>query len=187
VPVDAAVGREIWHATAPLRRCPGVRWTDPALYHFTLRFLGPVHSDRRDALDEALQEAVAESREFELTLGGVGAFPDTRRPRVIWLSAQSGADALTRLAQRLERALVCRGFASETKAYRPHLTLGRAHGEVPVTSLQQAMAEVQSLSVVSSTQAGSLVLMSSELSPRGPRYTPLAELPLGSAPVGSHP
>jgi 2'-5' RNA ligase len=100
----------------------GVGFTRIEQLHFTLAFLG----EQRDA-GEALAagESLREVTAFELALSGVGAFPSTARPRVLWIAATTGAPELIAAAERLRGALEQRGFALEERKFRPHLTLGR--------------------------------------------------------------
>src|SRR2546423_13156465 len=97
----------------------GVGFTRVEQLHFTLAFLG----DQRDA-DQALAagEALRQSPRFEVALSGVGAFPNTARPRVLWLGVSAGASELISLADRLRAELRSRGFATEDRKFRAHLT-----------------------------------------------------------------
>ena len=100
----------------------GVGFTRVEQLHFTLAFLG----EQRDA-DEALAagETLRQSPQFEVALAGVGAFPNTARPRVLWLGVSSGAAELISLAERLQVELRSRGFSLDDRHFRPHLTVGR--------------------------------------------------------------
>ena len=100
----------------------GVGFTKVEQLHFTLAFLGEQpHPDEALAAGESLREV----RAFDLVLSGVGAFPSTMRPRVLWLGVTDGAAELIGAAERLQKALRERGFALEDRKFRPHLTLGR--------------------------------------------------------------
>src|SRR2546427_10251860 len=100
----------------------GVSFTRIEQLHFTLAFLG-----EQPGADEALAagESLRESAAFDLVLSGVGAFPSTMRPRVLWIGATEGASELVAAAERLRGALEQRGFRLEERKFRPHLTLGR--------------------------------------------------------------
>jgi 2'-5' RNA ligase len=100
----------------------GVTFTRPEQLHFTLAFLG-----EQPGPDEALAagEILRETPAFDLALSGVGAFPNTERPRVLWLGVSAGAAELMETAERLRAALRRRGFAIEQRKFRPHLTFGR--------------------------------------------------------------
>jgi RNA 2',3'-cyclic 3'-phosphodiesterase len=100
----------------------GVGFTKVEQLHFTLAFLG-----EQPGPEQALAagESLRESAAFELVLSGVGAFPSTMRPRVLWIGATEGAPELVAAAERLRSALEQRGFKLEERKFRPHLTLGR--------------------------------------------------------------
>jgi 2'-5' RNA ligase len=90
--------------------------------HFTLAFLGEQpEADQALAAGESLRTMGA----FEVVLSGVGAFPSTMRPRVLWIGVTGGAAEMIDAAERLHKALLDRGFTLEDRKFRPHLTLGR--------------------------------------------------------------
>src|SRR3972149_1423476 len=61
-----------------------VRWVAPENIHLTLKFLGAVDAGKLSALQPAIAEACAGIPPFALMLAGIGAFPNTRRPNVVW-------------------------------------------------------------------------------------------------------
>ena len=93
--------------------------------HLTLHFLG--HHPRSDVeqLASALTPVVARHGRFGLAAEGVGAFPDIRRPRVLWAGV-GGAHLprLVALQAELGDALRKSGIALEDR-FHPHLTLAR--------------------------------------------------------------
>src|SRR2546428_7051399 len=100
----------------------GVSFTKLEQLHFTLAFLG----EQPDAQEAASAgEVLRESRAFELAISGVGAFPNTARPRVLWLGVSAGATELMETAERLRGELRRRGFQIEERKFQPHLTIGR--------------------------------------------------------------
>jgi len=100
----------------------GVSFTKLEQLHFTLAFLGE-QPDAKEAASAG--EVLRESRAFELAISGVGAFPNTLRPRVLWLGVSAGAAELMETAERLRGELRRRGFQIEERKFQPHLTLGR--------------------------------------------------------------
>src|SRR5438105_3139908 len=90
-------------------------WTRDEQLHFTLAFLGEQPESALAALESAGLEAARACASFDLSLAAAGAFPDPRRPRVLWLGAQEGAAALTALAEALRTALQVRGFSLEER------------------------------------------------------------------------
>src|SRR3954452_20743766 len=66
-----------------------VKWVRPAGIHLTLEFLGNVMSDRIEDVEAALRAATSGSQPFTLQLGELGAFPNMKQPRVLWLGLVS--------------------------------------------------------------------------------------------------
>lgn len=163
-----------------------VKWLQPHHFHLTLKFLGETRRADLPALSAALREVAGRVAPFALALAGVGAFPSARRPRVIWLGAAAGGEALARLAAATEEACAALGWPREEKAYHPHLTLGRVrertHGaarRAPASpgALTRAL-EGESGAVAGETQVERIVLVRSELQRSGPVYTVLERFPL---------
>lgn len=111
-------------------RGPGLAATRAEQLHFTLAFLGEVPAEHLDRLATAA-EALSTFPPFQLSLQGMGAFPDLRRPRVIWLGVEEGRTELCAVAERLHAGLRSQGFALEDRAFAPHLTLARVKNRVP--------------------------------------------------------
>jgi RNA 2',3'-cyclic 3'-phosphodiesterase len=166
------------------RAANAIRWTRPEGIHLTLQFLGDVAEASIPEIVKALQTASMGSRHVSLALGGLGVFPNLRRPRVLWAGLDGTPEAVKGL-QRLHRAvsegLTPLGFKPD-KGFDPHLTLGRVRDSVRPN-------ELAAISDVISTQANSLVprlalqidaisLMKSDLQPGGSIYTRLASLEL---------
>lgn len=108
-----------------VRRAVPAAWTRPEGWHLTLQFLGEWPAPRLAALQEAL-DGIDPGAAFVLRPGGLGAFPDLVRPRVLFLHlADDGQTAA--LAGRV-RAAVAAAWPDgpqDRKALRPHLTLAR--------------------------------------------------------------
>jgi RNA 2',3'-cyclic 3'-phosphodiesterase len=113
----AAIGR-----TLP-KNLPG-KLVAPDKWHFTLRFLGPTPREARDAIVARLSNASLGS-EFTLRFGELGAFPNARRARILWLGVTRGGERLSELAAVAEDAARSAGFAPEGRGFQPHLTLSR--------------------------------------------------------------
>ncbi|MDF2439256.1 MAG: 2,3-cyclic 3-phosphodiesterase [Abditibacteriota bacterium] len=63
---------------------PDIAWVKPPNWHLTLLFLGEVPVAQIDEVRSALHAACADIAPFELSIQGLGAFPNTRNPKVIW-------------------------------------------------------------------------------------------------------
>ena len=121
-----AVRRAAWDATAPLRDAArGARWVAAERLHLTLKFLGEQLEAQVAAVSASLDEVAGRHRAFTVQLGGVGAFPNIRRPRVVWMGVTPDP-RLELLHHDVEVACERLGFALDGRAFRPHLTLARA-------------------------------------------------------------
>ncbi|MFB6103977.1 MAG: RNA 2',3'-cyclic phosphodiesterase [Halobacteriaceae archaeon] len=106
----------------------GLRFTDPAQLHVTLKFLGHTDPDRLDSITAALDRAVATAGvdPFDVTVGGLGAFPSPEYINVIWVGIRSNGDtALVRLHEAVEAELVDLGFDPADHEFTPHATIAR--------------------------------------------------------------
>jgi 2'-5' RNA ligase len=176
----AAVQRAAFSLIEALRRPgDGVSWVKAENLHYTLRFLGELGEDGARRAAEAATEAAAKSPAFAAALGGLGAFPDPRRPRVIWLGMSEGGEALVALAHGLDRALAKRGFGSPDKRFSAHLTLGRVRE--PGRDWTEALAEAGLADPAARFSVERICVIESQLSPRGSIYTVRAEAPLTGA------
>jgi RNA 2',3'-cyclic 3'-phosphodiesterase len=138
----------------------------PPERHLTLAFLGETPEERIPAIEDAMREASATGRPFDLVLGPGGAFPDGARPRVVWVGVVEGGGALAALHGALATALERRGFATERRAFVPHVTALRVRGprdEALARSLLRALDGHRS----ASTRVTELVLFESRLHPTG--------------------
>lgn len=121
-----AIRRELWSAIEPIRDAPlPITWVRPEGIHLTLKFLGHVADARAPEMFAALSRAASGTRPLPLTLGGFGAFPDLRAPRVVWVGLES-PPGLELLQHHVEREFAPLGFPTEPRPFRPHVTLGRA-------------------------------------------------------------
>ncbi|TMQ72064.1 MAG: RNA 2',3'-cyclic phosphodiesterase, partial [Candidatus Eisenbacteria bacterium] len=75
-----------------------VSWVKRDNLHYTLRFLGDLGESGAARAAEAAREAAAAQPAFDARLGELGAFPNPRKARVLWLGLAEGADALSALA-----------------------------------------------------------------------------------------
>ncbi len=155
-----------------------VKWVEPSNLHLTLKFLGNIEGCQVSALKEALGLSIRGMVPFQLQLEGLGAFPRTTSPRVIWVGVSVGEKELTELAQAVEGACAGLGFAAEDRPFSAHLTVGRVRSREGLASLIKKL-QVAEFRASTLAPINRVILFQSTLSPKGPTYTPLAELPLG--------
>lgn len=177
--------RRIAAVTERIRRSAGaaageVRWVPDENVHLTVQFLGAVPEERVEAVGAAIAAAAASAGPLLLEVKGAGGFPNSRRPRVVWLGLSGDVEALAALAADLGKRLAPLGFAPEARPFAAHLTLGRARDSRGAPGLGGALAAAAQDDGVT-WRATELVLFESHLSPRGPRYEPVRRAPLGGA------
>jgi 2'-5' RNA ligase len=107
------------------------RFVEASQGHVTLRFLGQRSSEEQTRIVRAATAAAQGASPFAMALGGLGVFPDDRRPHTLWIGLKEGASELTALAARLDAELARAGFRSEGRPYVPHLTLARIKRRPP--------------------------------------------------------
>jgi RNA 2',3'-cyclic 3'-phosphodiesterase len=160
---------------APARKVMvGPRWAGRDQWHVTLQFLGPVAT--LAPVVEALAAGVSGLVPFRFHLGGSGAFPNSRRARVIWIGAAEGAAPMTEVAGGVNRALVPLGYEAEARIFRAHLSVARLRDQADVTPVVSALGDGP---VGEPWTVEEIVLYQSRLSPSGSSYSVLARLPLG--------
>jgi 2'-5' RNA ligase len=164
----------------PFADAAGLRPTDPSQAHVTLKFLGDTEESRLPAIREALATAVeaADVTPFDATLGGLGVFPHLEYISVVWLGVREGAGTaeLTRLHETVEAELTALGFDSEDHDFTPHVTLGRMDHAGGKELVQELVRERDP--TVGTTTVSEICLTKSTLTEDGPRYEPVARVPL---------
>ena len=157
-----------------------IRWLEAENFHVTLKFLGEVRQDRVPAVEEAVARVAGSTKSFTTEFGGFGAFPTIRRPRTVWLGVGANPE-LRCLKQDVEWALGDVGFDAETRAFHPHITLGRADdrgGAGAFRGLDDLMA---SMDFRGDLRVHTIDLMLSHLSRDGAWYSVLARARLASS------
>lgn len=100
----------------------GAKWQSAEQLHLTLLFLGHVNEERIAAVcDEAGQ---IQMDPFGLEVAGTGCFGQLQRPRNLWAGVQPAAP-VAELHETLKVRMDNLGFVTESRAFRPHITLAR--------------------------------------------------------------
>ncbi len=152
------------------RELPGLRWVKPNNIHLTLKFLGYTEEDKLPRLKEIVSKAAEETQSFTVTFSGLGAFPNTRNPRIIWVGVKEMSGALQTIVERLEKQVTALGLEAEKRSYKPHLTLGRVKERVGRKNFTDILAPFKNEDV-GRVVVGEISLIRSDLTPKGPIYT----------------
>ena len=139
--------------------------------HITLKFCGERPSETVDMLLDNLK-SIRPTGPFDINIEGIGAFPDMVRPRVAWAGVRGDTEHLFKIRDEVEKAALKASIPKENKKYTPHITIGRRNSDIPLP--EKALSAMQREALVTSPwTVREITLMRSELSPMGPRYTPL--------------
>jgi 2'-5' RNA ligase len=173
----ASVSKAAQSAIAKAAPRAPIRWVDPDNLHITTWFLGEVDDDRAEKVRAVLEQPLQTAR-FTMRLGGLGTFPPSGRPRVIWIGISQGAEPLVAIYQELALRFPTLGFEPERRAYSPHLTLARVK-EIRAGDAAAVRRALTSLSFrPSDGEVAHLTLFRSRLSPKGSQYEALLRVPL---------
>ncbi len=166
--------------TAPLVRAAEdtVRWVTPENIHLTIKFLGDVSPNQLELLNHTLSTEAAALPPFNMEIGGLGCFPNPRRPRVIWIGIQAPA-SLQHLVHTIENATGKIGYPPEEKTFSPHLTIGRVKPHAENTPALRTLLENMNVPSFGTASVNAIHLFRSELKPGGAVYSLLFSAPLG--------
>ncbi|MBI5969434.1 MAG: RNA 2',3'-cyclic phosphodiesterase [Deltaproteobacteria bacterium] len=149
-----------------------VKWVRPEGIHLTLKFLGSISLEDIEKLTLAITPVVVAWVPFEMKIFSLGCFPSSRNPRVLWLGVDRGGPEVLSLQKAIENKAAEVGFLSETKPFKPHLTLGRVRSAKGMNPLIQAM-EKHKDAEIGSFRVKEVHLFQSELKPSGAVHTKL--------------
>lgn len=182
--IPAPIREAIQQQTTVLRKSADsslVRWVPAGNLHLTLKFLGDVSTTNLPFLTQMLAREAGQHTGFSLQVGGLGAFPNSRRPRVIWIGIHA-PEELSALARSLESATRRLGYPPEERPFSPHLTIGRIKQTTSPADLQRVHTALESTQVgpLGSAEVTAVHLMKSDLQPTGSVYTRLFSAPLSA-------
>ena len=140
--------------------------------HFTVKFLGEISQNESLRVDASLKALNLKGGTVEVR--GVGAFPSSRRPSVIWAGVAPEHESIViPLAQSVLSALQSYG-EEDRRPFRPHATLARVRSPRESAALADCLKRNSEKSF-GTTPLRTMKLKSSLLTPRGPVYSDLGE------------
>ena len=173
VDVPEAHRRSIDTAISSLKaELPEARWSRADSWHLTLKFFGEVAEDDVPALTDRIREATSGVGNVESRLEDMGAFPSTRRARVLWVGVADPESRLSALASAIEQQC---GYPPERR-FRAHLTVARFKTPRPVDAVigrHGPFGWDRSEFLIEKA-----TLLRSVLGRAGATYLPIAEFPL---------
>jgi 2'-5' RNA ligase len=177
VELGEAVQQEAGRIVEELRRRAGkgsprarITWVAADRMHLTVRFIGEIADTAADGVIHALRAPIGLAP-FDVDWKGLGAFPKSGPPRVLWAGITRGRDELVALEGEASMRLAAAKIPREERPYSPHLTLARVRDAAGLRSatLFEGMVD----HVLGTTRVDAITLFQSKLSPKGPTYVTL--------------
>ena len=146
--------------------------TNPQNLHFTLQFLGETSEEKVSQIIKILH--TIEFSNFNIILKGLGIFPRSNTPRIIWvgISNEEGKQMLIELTKKIQKTLEGLGFSAK-KPSKPHITIFRIKKKTSDITKELNQYNTTEFGVQRIT---SIKLKKSELTPDGPIYSDLTEV-----------
>lgn len=159
----------------------GLKPVRPENIHLTLKFFRNINARQVDSIVESVTQTVKNVRPFSLRLGSVGAYPNNRSPRVLWVGLDGDVAPLQDVHRRIETALGQVAIEPDTREFRPHLTIARIRDRASHTERRRAAEALYSAEFQSglAVPVDRINLIRSILLPEGPQYSSLGEFSLG--------
>lgn len=153
-----------------------VKLVEPENIHLTLKFLGDTDESKIDAIEKIIRGSVEGITPFPLTLKGTGVFPNEKYMKVLWVGIVNG-DVLATIAKSIDEQLVPLGFKKEQRGFSAHLTIGRVRTAKNKDQLLDVIHKFEEQEFLTH-EVNAVTLKKSDLTPKGPIYTTLREIPL---------
>jgi len=149
-----------------------IRLVSPTNLHITLIFLGEQTRAVIDHIATVLEEV--DFAPIELSLQGLGAFPNPRRINVVWVGINRGREDLEGIFQVLRSRLRGVETVKISKRFSPHITIARVRSRKNIKQLSERILSLRDVELGEGI-LDILKLKKSILTPKGPIYTTLAK------------
>ncbi|MEJ2412531.1 MAG: RNA 2',3'-cyclic phosphodiesterase [Anaerolineales bacterium] len=151
-----------------------VRWVNYQKMHLTLKFLGDISTENISMVEKILSSEAAKRQAMEIGIGGIGAFPKMRHPRVIWIGVEAPSE-LFDLRRGIEDGAARLGYNYDKYEFTPHLTLGRISRKASVSDVRKVGNVLNDFQVgfIGVARIDAVHLYRSDLQPDGAIYTRL--------------
>jgi len=128
ISIDIPLTDAIEEVLDEMKRTDNVRPVPKGQIHLTLKFLGDQDERKVEKLCSSLKETLNGTEPFDIIVEGVGAFPDMKHPKVVWLGVRN-PELLIGLADKVDSAVKGLKLKSDDKRFSPHITIGRVNGK----------------------------------------------------------
>jgi len=148
-----------------------LKWVNPKNWHVTLIFLGQTAESKIALLHKLIEESFSGIQSFKTNLSGIGVFPNSNNPKVLWLGIENLHSLLSAQISLVE-SLKQYGFPLDNKPLKPHLTLARIKNSACRMSIDSLIEQYQNFHF-GSVAIDHVILYESISTPDGPIYKPV--------------
>jgi RNA 2',3'-cyclic 3'-phosphodiesterase len=151
-------------------------WIRPvgrSAYHLTLLFLGEQQDEFVPEIIAMGAEAVVGARQCRVEIGPAGFFP-----RVSFLTLNGEIETLAMVSMTLCQSCRCYLEKHEDRPFKPHITVAR-HKQNIRPPEKEKITEMLKPFEGKSWEVRDLILFNSDLTTKGPKYTPVERFPFG--------
>ncbi|NOY87858.1 MAG: RNA 2',3'-cyclic phosphodiesterase [FCB group bacterium] len=178
LPLNKEIENKLGDMISQLKQNGGdIKWVKPQNIHLTVKFLGDTEQKLVDDIIEHINSVIIQYQPIITNITHWGAFPNLRRPRVIWVGIEKNTETIIQLAEEIDTHISQLGWEKENKKFKAHFTLGRVRNNRGLERLTEYIQEYKFEEV--NFVFDRIILFKSTLTPQGPIYEKLHEAKLG--------
>ena len=153
-----------------------IKWVEKENLHFTIKFLGDVKEHKVLEIFQKIAEKAKEVASFEIKIKDFGAFPNYKRPKILWLGMKMFDTQLKVLKKKIDLNLAKIGFVQEKRKFAPHFTIGRIKQKADQGIVQEFLKAIETKEFeYPAFLVEKIVLYKSILHQHGPEYKKMKE------------
>ena len=155
------------------------KWVKKDQLHLTLKFFPKLNPGDISNILNDLEIELKSIDPFELEISGFGAFPNSKKPRVLWLGINHPGE-LVFINETLQEVCGSYGYVKESRPFSPHLTIARIKKQTLFSQYKQITDAITSINIESicNINVKKIFLIRSSLTPEGPIYHELEKIGL---------
>jgi 2'-5' RNA ligase len=156
-----------------------IKWVVVNSMHVTIKFIGDFNVIHKEPLHKDLLSILHRIGKMKISFTEIGGFPNLNRPRVIWLGLDY-PQKLGEIARAVDFIASKYEYPKETRRFSPHVTLGRVRKDTTSIDRERIGKIINENRQVEIPpfECEKLYFFQSTLTPKGPIYSILAEIPL---------
>ena len=147
-----------------------VRWTRPEWLYFPIQYLGMQDDNDIPEICRMIETVARRTTPFTISTAGIEAWPAPSCPRIISVSMQQGLDELHALRQDLEETFAISSHRSDTRPFKPNITLGRVSTPQKRIDLTDCISAIGDLNFGYSN-ISEVILYGADILHSGPEYS----------------